>query len=530
MSYLALYRKYRPSNFDSLIGQEHIVKTLLNQIKFDRLGHAYLFTGTRGTGKTSAAKIFAKAINCKQPINGSPCGKCSSCIALSDPSNVDVIEIDAASNNGVNEIRDLKEKVQYPPVSCKYKVYIIDEVHMLSTPAFNALLKTLEEPPKHAIFILATTEVHKIPATILSRCMRFDFKIISTEKIAELISKIFDEEGKKYEKEAIFAIAKAGEGSIRDALSIAEIALSIDDGVLTYKDVTDILGSTNFDLLAKFIKNVITGDVGEVLGDVNNFTLVGKVMGALLKDIVSFIRDLIVVKTCSNAKSILSIPENNFNNLVDLASLCTTDRLLRILDIYSSAENLMRYSKHQSIVLECVSLKACKLENDYNFDALIARIKELEDKISSGNILVNVNKGAIEKTVSTENNEKAVSEPQTEQKNRAKLSLQGEKVNYIKGKLLYNMREVVKSKLIWNVLQGVEFDIKGEILTITTFNQNDFELLQDKNATERLKEALDEYDFEVKIVMDKDKVKQNKIDEAADEIKKIFGSDIVIIK
>lgn len=530
MSYLALYRKYRPSNFDSLIGQEHIVKTLTNQIKNDRLGHAYLFTGTRGTGKTSAAKIFAKAINCKQSVNGSPCGKCSSCIALSDPSNVDVIEIDAASNNGVNEIRDLKEKVQYPPVSCQYKVYIIDEVHMLSTPAFNALLKTLEEPPKHAIFILATTEVHKIPATILSRCMRFDFKIISTEKIAEHIGKIFDKEGKKYEKEAIFAIAKAGEGSIRDALSIAEIALSTDDGVLTYKEVTDILGFTNFDLLAKFIKNVINGDVGAVLNDVNSFVIEGKNIGALLKDIVSFIRDLMVVKTCTNAKTILTMPENNFDCLVELSSLCTTERLLRILDIYSSAENSMRYSKHQSIVLECVSLKACKLENDYNYDALMVRIKEIEDKINSGNFSISVDKEVQEKTITNEKNKEIEIQEQSYSKNNDKLSLKGEKVNYIKGKLLYNMREVVKSELIWNVLQGVKFDIVGEILTITTFNQNDFELLQDKNATERIKEALDEYDFQLKIIMDKDKVKQNKIDEAADEIKKIFGSDIVIIK
>ena len=226
MAYLALYRKYRPNTFDGLIGQEHIVKTLVNQIENDRLGHAYLFTGTRGTGKTSAAKIFAKAINCLNPKNGSPCGECECCRAISNPSNIDVIEIDAASNNGVNEIRDLREKVQYPPVSCKYKVYIIDEVHMLTGAAFNALLKTLEEPPKHAVFILATTEVHKIPATILSRCMRFDFRLISNEKIASLISKIYDEQDKDYEKEAVYAIAKAGEGSIRDALSIADTAIS----------------------------------------------------------------------------------------------------------------------------------------------------------------------------------------------------------------------------------------------------------------------------------------------------------------
>ena len=204
MAYLALYRRYRPTTFEKIVGQDHIVKTLVNQIEGDKIGHAYLFCGTRGTGKTSTAKIFAKAINCLSPKNGSPCGECEACKALSNPSNLDVIEIDAASNNGVGEIRELREKVSFPPINCRYKVYIIDEVHMLSTPAFNALLKTLEEPPKHAVFILATTESHKMPQTILSRCMRFDFKLVPTEQIATLIKEIYDEVGKEYEEEAIY--------------------------------------------------------------------------------------------------------------------------------------------------------------------------------------------------------------------------------------------------------------------------------------------------------------------------------------
>ena len=221
MAYLALYRRFRPSGFDSLIGQDHVVRTLVNQINSDKIGHAYLFCGARGTGKTSAAKIFARAINCLSPVNGSPCGKCAVCKALADPSNLDIVEMDAASNNKVENVREIRDKIQYPPVSGKYKVYIIDEVHMLTTEAFNALLKTLEEPPKHAVFILATTEVHKLPSTILSRCMRFDFRLIPTREIAELIGKIYREIGKDYDEDAVNAVARAGNGSVRDALAVS---------------------------------------------------------------------------------------------------------------------------------------------------------------------------------------------------------------------------------------------------------------------------------------------------------------------
>ena len=233
MAYLALYRRFRPSGFDSLVGQDHVVRTLVNQIKTDKVGHAYLFCGARGTGKTSAAKIFARAINCLSPVNGSPCGKCEVCKALADGANLDIVEMDAASNNKVENVREIRDKIQYPPVSGRYKVYIIDEVHMLTTEAFNALLKTLEEPPKHAVFILATTEVHKLPSTILSRCMRFDFRLIPTAQIAEHIAKIYREIGKDFEPAAVQEIARAGAGSIRDALSVADICVSYREGKLT---------------------------------------------------------------------------------------------------------------------------------------------------------------------------------------------------------------------------------------------------------------------------------------------------------
>lgn len=246
MAYLAFYRMFRPDSFQSVVRQEHIIRILKNQISTGRIGHAYLFCGPRGTGKTTVARIFARAINCENPVDGSPCGKCKTCKALSEPGNLDISEIDAASNNGVDEMRELREKVQYPPVAGRYKVYVIDEVHMLTDSAFNALLKTLEEPPAHAVFIMATTEPHKIPATILSRCMRFDFKLLPLEDLENHLREILKKIGKEYDEEAVAAIARAGAGSDRDMLSIADMCVSYSSGKLTYDDVTKVLGSADF--------------------------------------------------------------------------------------------------------------------------------------------------------------------------------------------------------------------------------------------------------------------------------------------
>jgi DNA polymerase-3 subunit gamma/tau len=348
----------------------------------DKIGHAYLFCGARGTGKTSLAKIFAKAVNCLESIDGSPCGKCEACKALQDPSNVDVIEMDAASNNKVENVRDIRESVQYPPVSVKYKVYIIDEVHMLTTEAFNALLKTLEEPPKHAIFILATTESHKLPATILSRCMRFDFKLIPTKKIAELISGIYDEIGKKYDVEAVNLIAKSGEGSVRDALSVADLCVSFGNEKLTYSDVLTVLGSTDLNKIDALMKAVFAGDTGSVLSFTDELSSLGKSIGLLSKDLVNYLRDIAVVKTSKNAKDILALPEDRYAVMKSLASEVDEHRILRCIEILSSIENSLRYSTQPRAVLETALIKATMPENDYNIDALLARVKALEEKLA----------------------------------------------------------------------------------------------------------------------------------------------------
>ncbi len=524
MSYLALYRRYRPSTFEGLIGQEQVVKTLVNQILSDRLGHAYLFTGTRGTGKTSAAKIFAKAINCLDNKNGSPCGVCSACKAIENPANIDVVEIDAASNNGVNEIRDLREKVQYPPVSCKYKVYIIDEVHMLTGAAFNALLKTLEEPPRHAVFILATTEVHKIPATILSRCMRFDFRLIPDEQIAGLISRIYDEQGKKYEKEAIFAIAKAGEGSIRDALSIADIALSYSNGILTYNDVMEILGSSNAELLYEFVGNIIKGDSGKVLSTIDEMCSLGKSVGVLIKDITLILRNMLIIKTCANANDILGLPLEKYNILQSVCAETTEQRLIRILEIFAESENSLKYTNHARIVFETSSIKASKPESDYDVDALLSRIKELEIKVKDGI------KVQVENAPTTIINQKPTIEDKPIEIKEVRQAIASVSIEELKGKLLLNLRKN-GSEILWNIIQSVNISVAGNVLNIMTFNECDQELLDRTETKEKIDQALNEFlPFELQIQLDEKEKNLDEIDEESKRLKEIFGEDIVIIK
>lgn len=384
MSYLAFYRTFRPRTFDEVVRQEHIVRILKNQIATDKVGHAYLFCGPRGTGKTTLAKIFARAINCENPVDGSPCGKCAACKALSEGSNLDIYEIDAASNNGVDEMRDLREKVQYPPVAGKFKVYIIDEVHMLTASAFNAVLKTLEEPPRHAIFILATTEPQKIPATILSRCMRFDFKLIPRKDLEELIKSVLVKTGKEFEDEAVTAIARAGAGSARDSLSIADMCASYSRGKLTYNDVNAVLGSAEYARVGKICGAILEENASEALSAVEEILATGKSVGVLIKDMLSFLNECTVVKVCRNAKEIVNLPEETYAEIARVASLSDGHKLLRVTEILSAAENEMKYSSNARITLETAVFKGATPLSDYNIDALIGKINALEQKLKSG--------------------------------------------------------------------------------------------------------------------------------------------------
>ena len=383
MSYLAIYRKFRPKTFDELIGQEHIVKTLTNQITTGRIGHAYLFCGSRGTGKTTTAKIFAKAINCETPINGSPCGVCPTCKALAEQNNLDILEIDAASNNRVDNVRELRDKVQYPPVAGRYKVYIIDEVHMLSTEAFNALLKTLEEPPKHAVFILATTEQHKLPATILSRCMRFDFKLVSDKEIASLIKRIYTEVGVSYEDDAVMKIARSGEGSVRDALSVADLCVSIGSEKLTYSGVIEVLGASDNEKTYQLAKAVLAGNMTAAVTAAEEVAASGKSVALCSHDVAEIFKNLLIVKTCSSGGDVLGLPASEYESLRALSDLADERGILRVLEIFADLESDLKYSTHQKVLFITAVLKAALPKEDYSMDSLIERVSKLEKQILS---------------------------------------------------------------------------------------------------------------------------------------------------
>ena len=380
MSYLALYRKYRSKTFDEILGQKHITQSLINQINNNQVGHAYLFTGTRGTGKTSIAKIFARAINCLSPENGSPCNKCDVCKGLQDGANVDILEIDAASNNRVDEIRDLREKVKYPPVMCKYKVYIIDEVHMLTDSAFNALLKTLEEPPEYVVFILATTEVQKLPATILSRCMRFDFKLLSQKELESHVKYIFKDSDIKYEDEAVSIIAQLGAGSVRDTLSIADMCVAYSNNNVTYNSVVEAIGLTDRATLNMLTGSMLDGNEGELLSNIDKVAKSGKNITQLSKDLIGYVRDVLVVKTCKDYSDILKLPKDQIAELKALADKSTNDKLIEMLTRLSRLDNEYRYTTNPRNLLEVTLVSLCHFEMT-EINELKLKIKALESKL-----------------------------------------------------------------------------------------------------------------------------------------------------
>lgn len=385
MSYMALYRKWRPDTFEEVKGQDHVVTTLKNQIINNRIGHAFLFCGTRGTGKTSIAKLFAKAVNCEHPINGSPCNECAACRAIADGSSLNVIEIDAASNNGVDNIRQIREEVQYSPSEGKYKVYIIDEVHMLTQGAFNALLKTLEEPPAYVIFILATTESHKIPITISSRCQKYEFRRISVETISDRLMELLGREQIEAEKKAVDYIAKAADGSMRDALSILDQCIAFNIGKeLTYENVLDTIGAVDIDVFARLLDCVIKFDVVGAIDLVDEVVWQGRELSRFVSEFTWFLRNVLLVKVSPEADQKLDMSAENLERLRQLAAQIDTDALIRYINIFSDTSANIKYAVQKRIVLELAVIKLCKPEMETDYSALLDRVRVLEQKLESG--------------------------------------------------------------------------------------------------------------------------------------------------
>ena len=484
---LALYREFRPKSFDEVVGQDFIIKTLKNQIKTDRLTHAYLFCGPRGTGKTSTAKIFAKAVNCTHSNDGNPCSMCAECVALSEI-NTDIIEIDAASNNRVEEIRDLREKVNFPPVIGKYKVYIIDEVHMLTDSAFNALLKTLEEPPKHVIFILATTEVHKLPATILSRLTRFDFKLLPINVLVEHLKNIFDSKNIKYDDKSLHLIAKAGEGSVRDMLSIADSVASFCDYDINFKMAESVIGLSDKDSIKDILLAIVNKDINKLFVSVKNSLGAGKNIQVLCKEMADFIKNLVMIKAGVEDFAVLDIMPGEYADYLNLANKFEIGYLKRAFNKFALIELDLKYSLNPENLFEstCLSL----IEDEERIVKVVSPSQSVQPKVQ------------VEET-------KPINETER-----------------LWGNVLLKVKENNLFALS-NALTSVnKVDRLGDRLIVKTNDLNSFEMIDNKeriNVILKLAKMFDESIAEVKIEYDKQNAS---VQDIKDNLKDVFKSKI----
>lgn len=394
MSYTALYRKFRPDIFDEVKGQTPIVTTLRNQVKASRMSHAYLFCGTRGTGKTTIAKILAKAVNCEAPQEGNPCGKCAMCQSIAAGTSMNVIEIDAASNNGVDNIREIVEEVRYSPTEGHYKVYIIDEVHMLSTGAFNALLKTLEEPPSYVIFILATTEAHKLPVTILSRCQRYDFSRITVEEITERLADLAGREGVKAEEKALRYIARAADGAMRDALSLLDRCIAFYPGeLLTYDNVLEVLGTVDTEVFGRLLCAIRTGDVANAMRVLDETVMRGRDLAQFVVDFTWYLRNLLLARSVEQPEEFLDIATEQLGEFLKEAEKNEPETLVRYINVCSELTNRIRYAGAKRVMIEVTLIRLCRPEMETDYSGLLDRVRHLETQLAGGVLAA----GAVEK-------------------------------------------------------------------------------------------------------------------------------------
>lgn len=539
----ALYRVYRPKNFSNVIGQEHIVRTLKNQIENNNVGHAYLFCGTRGTGKTSTAKIFSRAVNCTNLHNDEPCNECENCREILEDKTMDVVEIDAASNNSVDDIRELRENVKYSPAKAKYKVYIIDEVHMLSQGAFNALLKTLEEPPSYVIFILATTEPHKIPATILSRCQRFDFKRVTVKDISSRMRYICEKEGIEADEKALNLIARNSQGALRDALSILDQCISFEGNKISYNDVIELLGSVNIEQLFDLAESIIKEDTRKSLQILNDFIIWGKDVRNLVNDLIDHFRNLMVCKISNDLDEIISLPEETIDLLKQQAETIDTNNLIRILNILSEAQDGMKISSNPRVLMEVTMMKIAQPMFDESKEALIKRIENLEQKIESGNIKVNhISTNQTVDNFNENNQQNNNTVEKQEDENIEYENLKGDDIKLVEKswkKILQKMKED-KNQVIRALLQDVDsFNISEDTLYIIfTDNYSFAKSRLDSPATIQyvekvIREVLNR-SFSVKIALKSQLSNLNtqikKEDKGEQILKNIVSEDILEVK
>ena len=504
MAYLSLYRKYRPKSFDDVIGQNHIVKTLTNQVCSKNISHAYLFCGTRGTGKTSCAKIFAKSINCLHPVNGSACLNCEVCKAYENANNLDIIEIDAASNNRVDEIRDLREKVNYYPSVGKFKVYIIDEVHMLTDSAFNALLKTLEEPPAHAVFILCTTEVHKLPATILSRCTRFDFRLVSNQDLEQHLIKIFNKEKISYDNESVKLIANAGQGSVRDTLSTAEMCCAFCNGKINYSSALECLGVTDNDTLYEMVESIINKNSAKLLQILNTLVVKGKNLTVVLKDLSRYLNKILTLLIIKENNSEIGIPEEDYNKLKELSTRMNEVSILNMLNKFASIEASLKQSLNPTTLIQ-VTLLGCIIETN-EIEQLKKRVEELEKKTLN-------NKGAQLKDIS---NTDGVSFSQVIEQNNNLNAKQvfGEIISKIKSEKLFMLYAVCGD------VKQVEI-VNNNFVILCANSEQDVLKQNEKLLNDFLKEKYPHLTLQIKLFQD------NTVN-IEEELKNKFGEKLTI--
>ncbi|WP_286904252.1 DNA polymerase III subunit gamma/tau [Clostridium sp. UBA1652] len=388
MAYKALYREWRPKIFEDIIGQEHVTTTLKNQILTNRIAHAYLFCGTRGTGKTSTSKVFAKALNCLNPQDGEPCNECEMCVKINEGLAIDISEMDAASRNKVENMRDIIDEVQYPPQEAKYKIYILDEVHMLTTGAVNAFLKTLEEPPSNVIFILATTDPQKLPITILSRCQRFDFKRISNNHMVNRLRKIVKEKGVFADDKSLALICRVSDGAMRDALSILDQSISMGDGKVDYDELVSMLGLVTNDHLLKITDAVIEKNIEKTMRVIEDIVFSGKDMSLFIKDLTSHFRNLLMVKVTNNPEEVLDMSEENIELIKGQGERLRIEEIMRDIRILQECEESSKVSKQARLYMELAAIKMCKIEYDTSKEVIISRINRIEEAIKSGKIAV----------------------------------------------------------------------------------------------------------------------------------------------